>query len=69
MNVATMELTCANCGFRLVGSGFLSGITAAEADVSLVTEWDDDTAAFEPCVDAERQIEQIERSFGRDWKW
>jgi hypothetical protein len=69
MNVATMELACVNCVFRLAGSRFLGGFEDVEADRLSVEGRRADAGVFGRDVNAERQIEEIERSFGRDWKW
>jgi hypothetical protein len=60
MNVAMMDPICAECERRRASwerAGRHEGQGVARA------------ATFERRFSEEWQIEQIERSFGRDWKW
>ena len=56
MNVAIVERNCADCLLRMLASGRCQ---EAEAEVQ----------NLEPESAPERQLEQLERSFGANWKW
>jgi hypothetical protein len=60
MNGGTMTISCAECLYRRASLESVRGPEEAQADVIRAGDTDGD---------CERQIEQIERSFGHDWKW